>query len=378
MEKAKLFDILNENQREYDFSLAPNTFSTKELLPIICHKTNALGEHGVFYRNVDKLKRGDGCPICSGRGMTKELFAAEAAIVHNGLYTYDNFEWINKRTKGDIYCTKHNIYFQQTPVHHLAGQGCPKCRYEKSAKSKTKPFEFVLERCFQVHGDKYTYHPETYVNGYTEMTITCPVHGNFTQTPNNHISFGQGCPSCARERTIEAHRLDTEEYKRRAIARHGDLYDYSELDYIDSESEVKIRCKKHGFFKQIARNHLFGQGCPVCKSSKLELEIRQFLIDSDIEFIEQYNRQWLGLQKLDFYLPKYKVGIECQGKQHFFEEYQFGSDEDAYKLNQERDKAKLQKCIDNGVKLLYYSNLGIDYPYHVFEDKNELLKEIIK
>jgi hypothetical protein len=26
--------------------------------------------------------------------------------------------------------------------------------------------------------------------------------------------------------------------------------------------------------------------------------------------------------------------------------------------------------------LLYYSNLGIDYPYHVFENKEELLKEI--
>jgi hypothetical protein len=28
--------------------------------------------------------------------------------------------------------------------------------------------------------------------------------------------------------------------------------------------------------------------------------------------------------------------------------------------------------------LLYYSNLGIEYPYFVFENKEELLKEIIK
>ena len=66
------------------------------------------------------------------------------------------------------------------------------------------------------------------------------------------------------------------------------------------------------------------------------------------------------------------MAIECQGIQHFkpidfFE-----------KLNviQQRDNLKKQLCEENGIKLLYYSNLGIEYPYEVFEDKDELLKEI--
>lgn len=33
---------------------------------------------------------------------------------------------------------------------------------------------------------------------------------------------------------------------------------------------------------------------------------------------------------------------------------------------------------EHGIKLLYYSNLHIDYPYKVYEDKEELLKEIVK
>lgn len=34
-------------------------------------------------------------------------------------------------------------------------------------------------------------------------------------------------------------------------------------------------------------------------------------------------------------------------------------------------------CDEHGIKLLYYSDLGIEYPYKVYEDKEELLKEIL-
>ena len=44
----------------------------------------------------------------------------------------------------------------------------------------------------------------------------------------------------------------------------------------------------------------------------------------------------------------------------------------------ELDERKKQLCEENGVKLLYYSNLGINYPYYVFEDKEMLIEEIKK
>lgn len=42
----------------------------------------------------------------------------------------------------------------------------------------------------------------------------------------------------------------------------------------------------------------------------------------------------------------------------------------------ERDNIKRKLCLENGVKLLYYSNLKIDYPYEVITDINNLLKVI--
>ena len=46
---------------------------------------------------------------------------------------------------------------------------------------------------------------------------------------------------------------------------HGDLYDYSLVEYKTDKTKVKIICKEHGMFEQEPRGHKIGQGCPKCK-----------------------------------------------------------------------------------------------------------------
>lgn len=106
------------------------------------------------------------------------------------------------------------------------------------------------------------------------------------------------------------------------------------------------------------------------------------LLDENLEGEFQYNRyyDWLDNLQLDFYIPKYNVAIECQGKQHFIKESGWRKDSKEEEFNKlvERDNKKRKLCEEHGIKLLYYSNLGIEYPYKVYEDKNELLNEILK
>ena len=71
----------------------------------------------------------------------------------------------------------------------------------------------------------------------------------------------------------------------------------------------------------------------------------------------------------------YNIAVECQGEQHFKSIDYFGGLNE-YKQTVDRDNLKKKLCEENGVRLLYFSNLGIEYPYQVFEDKDELLKEI--
>jgi hypothetical protein len=65
---------------------------------------------------------------------------------------------------------------------------------------------------------------------------------------------------------------------------------------------------------------------------------------------------WLKLQHVDFYLPEYNVAIECQGLQHFEPIEHFGGIERFVKQI-ENDKLKMEKCNEQKVKLLYFSNL---------------------
>ena len=75
------------------------------------------------------------------------------------------------------------------------------------------------------------------------------------------------------------------------------------------------------------------------------------------------------------------MAIECQGKQHF-EPVDFAGKGEKWAFNEfiktrERDNKKEKLCEKNNTKILYYSDLCIiDYPYKIFENKTELLKEI--
>lgn len=55
-------------------------------------------------------------------------------------------------------------------------------------------------------------------------------------------------------------------YKFREV--HGDTYDYSKVQYINSKTKVEIVCKQHGAFYQTPNNHLKGAGCQTCQGNK--------------------------------------------------------------------------------------------------------------
>jgi len=48
------------------------------------------------------------------------------------------------------------------------------------------------------HGGRYDYSKTEYVNAVTNLQVVCPVHGDFWQTPANHLR-GNGCPKCSHE-----------------------------------------------------------------------------------------------------------------------------------------------------------------------------------
>lgn len=56
--------------------------------------------------------------------------------------------------------------------------------------------EEFIEKARKLHEYKYRYSKVKYVNETTKVTIICPLHGKFQQTPTQHLSKKRGCPMC--------------------------------------------------------------------------------------------------------------------------------------------------------------------------------------
>ena len=350
---------------KYDYSKTEYVGSKKKIC-IICPK------HGEFFQEANSHLKGSGCPTCfkekngDSTRFTFEKFIKKAKELYQNKYEYDKTTFIDKYCKMKIVCPIHGK-FLQSPRMHLRGSGCPKC--SRTTKYTTERWINIAK---QIHGNKYDYTKIQYVNPMTKVCIICPTHGEFWQYPNNHLK-GCGCKKCKLRDT-------TEGFIDKAKQIHDNTYDYSKVEYTNSRTKICIICPIHGEFWIKPNDHLNGQGCPKCKASTLERTIRDMLIENNIDFEEQKTFDWLkfnGKLKLDFYLPQYNIAIECQGAQHFEDVPHFNSNgNDVLKTRKERDERKRKLCKENGIKLLYYSNLGIDYPYEVFEDKGKLIEEI--
>jgi len=122
---------------------------------------------------------------------TTAEFKREGFLVHNGRYEYSKVKYVNAKTPLAIICREHGE-FQQTPDKHLSGAGCQTCG--GSTKSNTERF---IKDAHTKHGDAYLYNDVKYgKNNKDKVVITCKAHGNFKQTPANHLT-GYGCSQCA-------------------------------------------------------------------------------------------------------------------------------------------------------------------------------------
>ena len=178
---------------KYDYSKVEYVNDSTKVC-IICQK------HGEFWIRPHDFFRGHGCSKCFNekRGSTlrrnKEQFIEKSKEVHGDKYDYSKIEYVNDSTKVCIICPKHGEFWQR-PNDHLDGHGCIKCMGDNISKNKTKPYEDFLAIVAKIHNGKYSYDESTYVNRQTKMKIICPKHGEFWQTPHNHL-IGQGCPYC--------------------------------------------------------------------------------------------------------------------------------------------------------------------------------------
>ena len=213
---------------------------------------------------------------------SNDEFIREVQLIHHNRYDYSKVKYINNKTKVCIICPDHGEFWQ-IPSDHLNGKGCPQCagnvRYNKDT---------FVEKAKNIHNDRYDYSKVQYVNAHTKVCIICTEHGEFWQTPNNHLN-GNGCPLC----------------KNRKI---GNVLRDTVEDFIEKSNELN--------------------------------EITNCL---KVLLPQQRNREILRNREIDIYITLLKLGIEYNGLHSHSERLGKGKN---YHLD------KLNKCNEQGIKLI--------------------------
>jgi hypothetical protein len=347
--------VIHENK--YNYSKVKYIKNSTKVI-IICK------EHGEFEQQPNNHLQGKGCNKCVGgvKSTTKE-FIEKAKLKHGDIYDYSKVDYVNSKTKVIIICKEHGD-FLQSPTDHLSGKNCSKC--VGGVKSTTKEF---IEKAKLKHGNTYDYSKVEYVNNKTKVIIICKEHGDFLQTPKNHMKGrrcgkcfgsiklttetfiekaklkhdytydysrvdyinaknnitiicrnhgefrqnpnthlqGSGCNECGVERAIIKQNSNTNDFIKKAKLKHGDTYDYSKVEYVNNKTKVIIICRKHGEFRQNPNTHLQGSGCVLCADNNIQYTTKIFIEKSKLKHGDTYD-----YSKVDYVNAKTKVKIICK------------------------------------------------------------------
>lgn len=132
------------------------------------------------------------------------------------------------------------------------------------------------------HGNKYDYSLVNYVNVSALVDIICKTHGVFKQSPHSH-NKGSGCQKCGGN-----YKYTSSEFADTANKIHNFKYDYSLVNYKNTNTAVKIICSYHGEFQQTPNVHLTGSGCIKC-AGKYQRSNDEFIEDANKIHNFKYN-----------------------------------------------------------------------------------------
>ncbi len=236
--------------------------------------------------------------VNASRRNDSDDFISRCDEVHDFIYDYSKTVYVGVDVKFDIICDKHGV-FSQLPSNHLRGHGCPACANDRSKLSNS---EFI-DRCVNIHGDKYDYSNTEYVSSLDNITYRCPKHGMITQLAQNHVK-GRGCRFCDAEKTSSAGEQELADFIssfvdiRRNVR---DLIDNSEIDIvIDS---MKIGVEYHGLYW-----HSFNR-----KETKNE-KYRHYdklskMLDIGYSLIQVYENEWISRKEVVKSMIIAKLGL---------------------------------------------------------------------
>ena len=189
-----------------------------------------------------------------------------------------------------------------------------------------------------------------------ELLINCEYCNQKYNTTYQKFLFGDHCGICIKKIIKNK---DINKIKELSFNNHFNNINILNTDEITGiHARVSLHCNKcNKTFKQSIFKHLKGYTCPICKESHGEKIIRYFLIRNNLLF--ETNKKFDNCKNIknlsyDFFIPKYNLLVEYDGKQHFYSIDKWGGDK-RLKKQVENDNKKNEYAQKNGFNIIRIS-----------------------
>ncbi len=249
------------------------------------------------------------------KSTTQEFIEKSKARYGENAFDYSACEYKSNRTKVLLYCNTHKIYFSAIPNSHLTRTcGCPECGKFLSIKKRSLGSDEFIRRSKERFGGAFDYSSLIYKSQQEDVTLFCKKHNGYIQiNPYTHLHSKTGCQICSKNINVKKQKISKDEFIKRSKEKFGQKFDYSNLDYIDYQTETELLCKLHGVFRVRPWYHLLyaNGGCPEClhyyrQKSNSGMSTAEF-----VEKLKKLYKDNYDYSETDYFSYKKKVSVRC-------------------------------------------------------------------
>lgn len=235
-------------------------------------------------------------------------FIKKSTLIHKDKFNYSLVEYVNSRTKVKIKCNSCEIILEQAPSDHLRYNNCSNC-------IKINSIGIFIKKSKEIYKDKFDYSLITNVIGTNvKISLICnDCKTTFNQFISNHLQGTFSCKVCWKKDKS----LTKESFIERCKKIHNDNFDYSLVEFTNTNDKIKLKCNKCGIiFEQSAGGHLYHQHkCLNCTHNDQRKSKEDFIKDSRKIHGDKYD------YSLTEYINAYTlVSITCLTCNHIFEQ----------------------------------------------------------
>lgn len=309
---------------------------------------------------------------------TNEQFIAEAKAKFPHIEVLSDY--ISSKDVITFHCTKHNYTFSKPATYFIHSDcGCNMCAKEKISSSKRKTDKWFSEQLIKRNPNVEQLSP--YVNMQKKVKVKCKKCGKIYESKAQDLLNGHSCKDCSIKK-ITQNRIKSHNWFIENLMKYNPNYDNIEIlnQYSGTNNLIKCRCRICSYVWQTKANNLIdkrgGTGCPICKQSKGELAICNYLKENNIIFERQ--KEFPNLighygfpLSYDFYIPNRNILIEVNGAQHYMPIKHFGGNR-KYRIQKEHDDRKRAYANKYGYKLLeikYTDSKCTDKIIHILQNE---------